>query len=92
MCYSKSHYIVLQIIEFNDVNDTAMINTADVANTNVLHLEYFKWQRVSLTQNSEFVTLDMEGNSYHDTAKNIRRYGSIKLSVKYFAALKRKYR
>ncbi|KMQ92733.1 lysosomal protein ncu-g1-a-like protein, partial [Lasius niger] len=79
--------IINKIIEFNDVNDTAMINTADVANTNVLHLEYFKWQRVSLTQNSEFVTLDMEGNSYHDTAKNIRRYGSIKLSLRGFCTL-----
>lgn len=81
---------VLQLIEFNDVNDTGLIDTA--ANTNILHLEYFNWQRVSLTQNSEYVYLEMEGNNYNDTAKNISRYGSIKLSVKYFAALKRKYR
>lgn len=91
-CYSKLLYIVLQIIEFNDVNDTAIIDTADAANINVLRLEYFNWQRVSLTQNNDFVYLNMEGNSYHDTAKNISRYGSIKLSVKYFAALKRKCR
>lgn len=90
LSYSKLLYVVLQIIEFNDVNDTALIDTADAANINVLHLEYFNWQRVSLTQNSDFVYLNMEGNSYHDTAKNISRYGSIKLSVKYFAALKRK--
>jgi hypothetical protein len=83
---------VLQIIEFNDKNDTAMIDTADVTNTNILRPEYFKWRRVSLSQNRELVSLDMEGNSYHDTAKNISRYGSIKLSVKYFATLKRKYR
>jgi len=64
---------MLQIIEFNDVNDTALIDTADVTNTNVLRLEYFDWRRVSLSQMSDFVYLDMEGNSYHDTAKNIRR-------------------
>lgn len=80
----------MQIIEFDDVNNTALIDTANVANMNILPLEYFNWQRVSLTQNSEFVSLDMEGNSYHDTAKNISRYGNIKLSVKYFAAFKRK--
>jgi len=89
---NNTKYIILQIIEFNDVNDTALIDTADVTNTNVLHSEYFNWRLVSLLQNSEFVSLDMEGNSYHDTAKNISRYGSIKLSVKYFAALKKKYR
>lgn len=83
---------MLQIIEFNDINDTALIDTADVASTNVLNSEGFNWWRMSLLQNSDFVYLDMEGNSYHDTAKNINRYGSIKLSVKYFAALKRKYR
>lgn len=83
---------MLQIIEFNDVNDTALIDTADVTNTNALRLEYFNWRRVSLSQKNEFVYLDMEGNSYNDTAKNISRYGSIKLSVKYFAALERKYR
>lgn len=76
---------MLQIIEFNDVNDTALINTADVNNTKVLYPEYFNWRRVSLSQTDEYVYLDMEGNSYHDTAKNISRYGSIKLSVKYFA-------
>lgn len=90
--FNNIKYYVLQIIEFNDVNDTALIDTADVTNTNILRLEYFNWRRVSLSQKSEFVYLDMEGNSYHDTAKNISRYGSIKLSVKYFAALKRKYR
>ncbi|XP_072745661.1 glycosylated lysosomal membrane protein [Anoplolepis gracilipes] len=79
--------IINKIIEFNDVNDTALIDTADEANTNILHLEYFNWQRVSLTQNSEFVYLDMEGNSYNDTAKNISRYGSIKLSLRGFCTL-----
>ncbi|GAB1861691.1 hypothetical protein CAJAP_02770 [Camponotus japonicus] len=79
--------IINKIIEFNDVNDTALIDTADVANINVLHLEYFNWQRVSLTQNNDFVYLNMEGNSYHDTAKNISRYGSIKLSLRGFCTL-----
>ncbi|XP_012540573.1 glycosylated lysosomal membrane protein A [Monomorium pharaonis] len=79
--------IINKIIEFNDVNDTALINTADVTNTNALRTEYFNWQRVSLTQKSEFVYLDMEGNSYHDTAKNISRYGSIKLSLRGFCTV-----
>ncbi|EZA48305.1 hypothetical protein DMN91_008232 [Ooceraea biroi] len=76
--------IINKIIEFNDVNDTAMIDTANVNNINALRLEYFDWRRVSLSQNSELVYLDMEGNSYHDTAKNISRYGSIKLSLQGF--------
>ncbi|XP_029177398.1 glycosylated lysosomal membrane protein-like [Nylanderia fulva] len=79
--------IINKIIEFDDVNDTALIDTANVANVNILPLEYFNWQRVSLTQNSEFVSLDMEGNSYHDTAKNISRNGSIKLSFRGFCTL-----
>ncbi|XP_077280985.1 glycosylated lysosomal membrane protein A [Temnothorax americanus] len=79
--------IINKIIEFNDVNDTALINTADVTNTNVLRTEYFNWRRVSLSQKSEFVYLDMEGNSYHDTAKNISRYGSIKLSLRGFCTI-----
>ncbi|XP_018363375.1 PREDICTED: glycosylated lysosomal membrane protein A-like [Trachymyrmex cornetzi] len=79
--------IINKIIEFNDVNDTALIDTADVTNTNVLHSEYFNWRLVSLLQNSEFVSLDMEGNSYHDTAKNISRYGSIKLSLRGFCTV-----
>lgn len=82
---------MLQIIEFNDINDTALIDTTDIVNTNVLHPDYFNWWRMSLSQKDELVQLDMEGNSYHDTAKNINRNGSIKFSVKYFAALKRKY-
>ncbi|XP_029662447.1 glycosylated lysosomal membrane protein B-like [Formica exsecta] len=79
--------IINKIIEFNDVNDTALINTADVANTNILHLEYFNWQRVSLTQNSDYIYLDMEGNNYNDTAKHISRFGSIKLSLRGFCTL-----
>ncbi|XP_071554636.1 glycosylated lysosomal membrane protein [Temnothorax nylanderi] len=79
--------IINKIIEFNDVNDTALIDTADVTNTNFLRTEYFNWRRVSLSQKSEFVYLDMEGNSYHDTAKNISRYGSIKLSLRGFCTI-----
>ncbi|KAL0119415.1 hypothetical protein PUN28_007720 [Cardiocondyla obscurior] len=78
--------IISKIIEFNDVNDTALIDTADVKNTNVLRTEYFNWRRVSLSQKSELVNLDMEGNSYHDTA-NISRYGSVKLSLQGFCTL-----
>ncbi|KAL6432392.1 hypothetical protein ACFW04_006773 [Cataglyphis niger] len=77
--------IINKLIEFNDVNDTGLIDTA--ANTNILHLEYFNWQRVSLTQNSEYIYLEMEGNNYNDTAKNISRYGSIKLSLRGFCTL-----
>ncbi|XP_011689751.1 PREDICTED: glycosylated lysosomal membrane protein-like [Wasmannia auropunctata] len=79
--------IINKIIEFNDVNDTALIDTADVTNTNVLRPEYFNWRRVSLSQKNELVYLDMEGNSYHDTAKNISRYGSIKLSLQGFCTI-----
>ncbi|EFN86794.1 Uncharacterized protein C1orf85-like protein [Harpegnathos saltator] len=79
--------IVNKIIEFNDVNDTALIDTADVASTNVLRPEYFYWRLVSMSKTDEFVYLDMEGNSYNDTAKNISRYGSIKLSLRGFCTV-----
>ncbi|KAK2588272.1 hypothetical protein KPH14_004295 [Odynerus spinipes] len=79
--------IINRIIEFNDVNDTAVINIADVTNINVLRPEFFRWSRKSLSVIGDSVGLDMEGNSYNDTAKNITRYGSIKLSLRGFCFL-----
>lgn len=79
--------ILNKIIEFNDVNDTALINIADMVNTNILHPMFFQWERKTLTQNRKLVALDMEGNYYNDTAMNISRYGSVKLSLKGFCSL-----
>lgn len=44
---------------------------------------FFQWDRKTLIQNNEFVTLNMEGNSYNDSIMNISRDGSIKFSVNY---------
>lgn len=49
---------------------------------------FFQWDRKTLIQNNEFVTLNMEGNSYNDSIMNISRMGSIKVSVGYFIVLK----
>lgn len=76
--------IINKIIEFNDVNDTAVINIANTMNINVLRPEFFRWSRKSLSVIGDSIGLDMEGNSYNDTAKNIIRYGSIKLSLREF--------
>lgn len=65
-----------------------MINLDNVANINFLMPEFFRWSRKSFSMFGDSFGLDMEGNSYKDTAMNITRYGSIKLSVKYFAVLK----
>ncbi|KAL2716347.1 glycosylated lysosomal membrane protein B-like [Vespula squamosa] len=81
-------FILNKIIEFNDVNDTAVINLDNVANINFLMPEFFHWSRKYISMFDDSFGLDMEGNSYNDTAMNITRHGSIKLSVKYFAALK----
>lgn len=79
--------IINRIIEFNDVNDTAVVNIANVTNINVLRPDLFRWSRKSLSVIDDSVGLDMEGNSYNDTAKNITRYGSIKLSLRGFCFL-----
>ncbi|XP_076682498.1 glycosylated lysosomal membrane protein isoform X2 [Andrena cerasifolii] len=76
-----------KIIEFNDVNDTALINIANVANTNILHPMFFQWERKALLRNNDFVSLDMEGSSYKDTPMNISRQGTIKISVRGFCTL-----
>ncbi|KAL2739742.1 glycosylated lysosomal membrane protein-like, partial [Vespula maculifrons] len=75
-------FILNKIIEFNDVNDTAMINLDNVANINFLMPEFFRWSRKSFSMFGDSFGLDMEGNSYKDTAMNIIRYGSIKLSLR----------
>ncbi|KAG7205591.1 hypothetical protein KM043_007561 [Ampulex compressa] len=79
--------VINKIIEFNDVNDTGVIDTANATNIIYLHPEYFRWERKGLTRKNEFVALDMEGNCYNDTAKNISRYGSINLSLRGFCTL-----
>ncbi|XP_043589291.1 glycosylated lysosomal membrane protein-like isoform X1 [Bombus pyrosoma] len=76
-----------KIIEFNDTNDTALINIANLVNTNSLHPMFFQWDRKTLIQNNEFVTLNMEGNSYNDSIMNISRMGSIKVSLMGFCSL-----
>ena len=48
---------------------------------------FFQWDRKTLIQNNEFVTLNMEGNSYNDSIMNISRDGSIKFSVSYVTLL-----
>lgn len=66
------------------MNDTGLINITNVVNTNNLYPMFYQWERKTLMQNNDFVTLDMEGNYYNDTAMNISRSGSVKLSVMYF--------
>ena len=48
---------------------------------------FFQWDRKTLIQNNEFVTLNMEGNSYNDSIMNISRMGSIKVSLMGFCSL-----
>lgn len=64
-----------------------MINLDNVANINFLKPEFFRWSRKSLSMFGDSFGLDMEGSTYNNKAMNITRYGSIKLSVEYFAAL-----
>ena len=69
--------VINKIIEFNDANDTGLINIANVVNTNNLYPMFYQWERKTLMQNNDFVTLEMEGNYYNDTAMNISRSGSV---------------
>ncbi|XP_035738277.1 glycosylated lysosomal membrane protein B-like isoform X1 [Vespa mandarinia] len=75
-------FILNNIIEFNDVNDTAVINLDNVANINFLKPEFFRWSRKSFSMFGDSFGLDMEGNSYNDKPMNIIRYGSIKFSLR----------
>ncbi|XP_034184401.2 glycosylated lysosomal membrane protein [Osmia lignaria lignaria] len=79
--------VINKIIEFNDANDTGLINIANVVNTNNLYPMFYQWERKTLMQNNDFVTLEMEGNYYNDTAMNISRSGSVKLSLRGFCSL-----
>ncbi|XP_053972558.1 glycosylated lysosomal membrane protein-like [Hylaeus volcanicus] len=79
--------VINKIIEFNDVNDTALINIANVLNTDILHPMFYHWERKAISNGSEFVTLDMEGKYYNDAALNISRHGTVKLSLRGFCSL-----
>ncbi|XP_066584521.1 glycosylated lysosomal membrane protein-like [Prorops nasuta] len=82
--------VVLQkLIEFNDVNDTAMIDLRNTANINYWEPEFFDWQLKSLNQKNEFVELQMEGSSYNDRARSISRYGNLTLSLRAFSSVDR---
>ncbi|XP_017755803.1 PREDICTED: glycosylated lysosomal membrane protein A-like [Eufriesea mexicana] len=76
-----------KIIEFNDINDTALIDITNIVNTNILHPMFYQWDRKTLIQNTEFVTLNMEGNYYNDSTMNVSRQGSVKLSLRGFCSL-----
>ncbi|CAK9824039.1 Glycosylated lysosomal membrane protein [Anthophora retusa] len=79
--------ILNKIIEFNDINDTAFINIANLVNTNILYPMFFQWERKTLMQNNEFVNLNMEGSYYNDAATNVTRHGKLTLSLKGFCSL-----
>ncbi|KAI4503788.1 hypothetical protein M0802_001191 [Mischocyttarus mexicanus] len=74
--------IINKIIEFNDVNNTAVINFANATNINVLKPESFAWSRKSFSLNDEYFGLIMESNIYNDTVMNITRRGNITASLK----------
>lgn len=76
-----------KIIEFNDANDTGLINIDNIVNTNALYPMFFQWDRKNLVQNNDFVSLSMEGSRYNDAAMNISRNGSVKLTLKGFCTL-----
>ncbi|XP_031845138.1 glycosylated lysosomal membrane protein [Nomia melanderi] len=79
--------IINKIIEFNDINDTALININNVINTSVLYPMFFQWERKILLQDNEFVSLEMEGNTYNDILTNTSRHGTMKLSLRGFCTL-----
>ncbi|XP_015185166.1 PREDICTED: glycosylated lysosomal membrane protein A-like [Polistes dominula] len=74
--------IINKIIEFNDVNNTAVINFTNATNINVLKPESFVWSRKSFSMDDDSFGLNMEANFYNDTTTNIIRHGSIKATLK----------
>ncbi|XP_076621100.1 glycosylated lysosomal membrane protein isoform X2 [Colletes latitarsis] len=79
--------VINKIIEFNDLNDTGLVDITNIVNTNILHPMFFQWKLKALLTNNEFITLDMEGSYYNDASTNISRHGTLKLSLKGFCSL-----
>lgn len=79
--------VINKIIEFNDMDDTAVINIANITRTNILHPKFFQWERKTLLQNNEIVALDMEGSNYNDVSTNTSRHGTVKFLLKGFCSL-----
>lgn len=74
--------IIQKIIEFDDVNDTAIFNMAQ--QSNVLHPRFFNWRRTSLISDvGNFIEMDIVGADYYDPDLNRRRSGSLKFLVRF---------
>ncbi|XP_012257715.2 glycosylated lysosomal membrane protein B-like [Athalia rosae] len=77
--------VVDKIYEFNDLDDTGLINTVNHENINVLHTKRFRWDLKSHAQNDKYYELSMEGTNYK--SGNITRSGSIKFLLNRFWTL-----
>lgn len=81
----KNYFFLLQIIEFNDVNDTGLLDNIPDSHINIIHPEYFNWSPINNSiNNNEFVELQMLGDNYHDKNKNIKKTGNLQLFLNGF--------
>lgn len=75
---------LLQIIEFNDTDDTGMIDKVTDSSKLILKPEYFQWTLINIVQQSTLVELHMSGEHYHDPINNISKSGSIQIILNGF--------
>ncbi|XP_015586075.1 glycosylated lysosomal membrane protein isoform X2 [Cephus cinctus] len=79
--------VLRKIYEFNDINDTGLIDTVDASNINILHPRSFRWDRTFFSKTNELVELHMEGHDYNNAEDKISRRGKIKLLFNGFCSL-----
>lgn len=74
-------YVCPQIYEFNDVNDTGLMDTVRTMDINVLDTKMFKWLRKGIVNDTRFVELQMASDIYSDPESNVTRFGNLQIIV-----------
>ncbi|KAF7991239.1 hypothetical protein HCN44_002801 [Aphidius gifuensis] len=77
-------FVINKIIEFNDTNDTGMIDKVTDSSILILKPEYFHWTLINVVQHNTLVELHMSGEHYHDPINNINKNGSIQIILNGF--------
>ena len=73
-----------QIFEFNDVNDTGSMNTIRNSDIKVLDPRWFNWVQKSIINETNFIELQVNGDSYFDRLTNLTKSGNLQIAVIFF--------
>lgn len=76
-------FLLLQVFEFNDVDDTARIDQINnQSNIYELKLKNFNWHHKDMSKIQDFVEFYAEADAYKDPETNDTRKGSLKFTVR----------